>query len=137
MRCPQCQGENEADAKFCEECGNVLARVCASCGRELKPKAKFCPACGSHVDTTPPEPIAAPAPPAPTLAPIHAPDGERRQLTVLFCDLVGSTDIASRLDPEEFSEIAAQYQRTAAEAVIRFGGHVAKYLGDGLVVYFG
>jgi class 3 adenylate cyclase len=66
-----------------------------------------------------------------------ASDGERRHLTVLFCDLINSTEIASRLDPEEWREIAAGYQRTSAEAVMRFGGHVAKYLGDGLVVYFG
>jgi class 3 adenylate cyclase len=55
----------------------------------------------------------------------------------LFSDLVGSTEIAAHLDPEDWREIAAQYQRTAATAVTRFGGHVAKYLGDGLMVYFG
>jgi class 3 adenylate cyclase len=53
------------------------------------------------------------------------PDGERRQLTVRFCDLVGSTEIASQLDPEEWGDIAGRYQRTAAEAVTRFGAHVA------------
>ena len=58
-------------------------------------------------------------------------------MTVLFCDLVGSTEIAARLDPEDWHEIGAEYQRSAAEAATRFGGHVAKYLGDGLVVYFG
>src|SRR5262245_2708970 len=73
-----------------------------------------------------------------------SPDGERRHLTVLFSDLtvlfsdlVGSTEIAARLDAEDWREIAAQYQRIAAAAVTRFGGHVAKYLGDGLMVYFG
>ena len=64
-------------------------------------------------------------------------DGERRHLTVLFCDLVGSTEIAARLDPEEWRDIAAQYQRSAAEALTHLGGHVAEYVGDGLVVYFG
>ena len=64
-------------------------------------------------------------------------DGERRRVTVLFCDLVSSTEIAARLDPEEWHAIAAQYQRTAADAATGIGGHVAKYLGDGLVVYFG
>ncbi|MBV8135329.1 MAG: AAA family ATPase, partial [Deltaproteobacteria bacterium] len=58
-------------------------------------------------------------------------------LTVLFSDLVGSTEIAAHLDAEDWREIAAQYQRTAATAVTRYGGHVAKYLGDGLMVYFG
>ena len=61
----------------------------------------------------------------------------RRHLTVLFCDLVSSTEIAARLDPEDWRDIAGAYQRAAAEAVTRFGGHVAKYLGDGLVVFFG
>jgi TOMM system kinase/cyclase fusion protein len=62
---------------------------------------------------------------------------ERRQLTVLFCDLVGSTELSSRLDPEEFSEIVRAYQRIAEELVVRFGGRVGKCLGDGLLVYFG
>jgi class 3 adenylate cyclase len=55
----------------------------------------------------------------------------------LFCDLVGSTEIASRLDPEEWRETVAAYLRAAAEAITRFGGHVAKYLGDGVMAFFG
>jgi class 3 adenylate cyclase len=62
---------------------------------------------------------------------------ERRHLTVLFCDLVGSTEIAGQLDPEEWREMVANYHRAAAEAITRFGGHVAKYLGDGVMAYFG
>src|SRR5262249_4083500 len=64
-------------------------------------------------------------------------EGERRRLTVLFCDLVGSTELSARLDPEEFCEIVRAYQRSAEEVVVRFGGRVGKYLGDGLLVYFG
>jgi class 3 adenylate cyclase len=63
--------------------------------------------------------------------------GERRHLTVLFCDLVGSTEIAAQLDPEEWREVVAGYHRAAAEAITRYGGHVAKYLGDGVMAYFG
>jgi class 3 adenylate cyclase/tetratricopeptide (TPR) repeat protein len=63
--------------------------------------------------------------------------GERRHLTVLFCDLVGSTEIAARLDPEEWREIVADYHHAAAQAIERFGGHVAQYLGDGVMAYFG
>src|SRR5262249_38912043 len=63
--------------------------------------------------------------------------GERRHLTVMFCDLVGSTEIARRLDAEEWRDIVANYHRTVTEAVARFGGHVAKNLGDGALVYFG
>jgi class 3 adenylate cyclase/tetratricopeptide (TPR) repeat protein len=63
--------------------------------------------------------------------------GERRHLTVLFCDLVGSTAIAARLDPEEWRETLAGFHRTAAAAITRFDGHVAKNLGDGVMAYFG
>jgi class 3 adenylate cyclase/tetratricopeptide (TPR) repeat protein len=82
------------------------------------------------------------APPAPlaSLTPeplTGAPDAERRQLTVLFCDLVDSTRLASRLDPEDWREVVRQYQQTCGDVMTRFGGHVAQYLGDGLLVYFG
>ncbi len=63
--------------------------------------------------------------------------GERRHLTILFCDLVDSTGIAAQLDPEEWGEIVANYHCTAASEVERFGGHVAQYLGDGVMAYFG
>src|SRR5207245_4657095 len=66
-----------------------------------------------------------------------AAEGERRQLTVFFCDLVGSTELSARLDPEDFRDVVRAYQRSAEEVVGRFGGHVGKYLGDGLLVYFG
>src|SRR5262249_7190546 len=64
-------------------------------------------------------------------------EGQRRQLTVLFCDLVGSTELAAQMDPEDWRTVAAAYQHAAAGVVERFGGHVVKYLGDGLLVYFG
>jgi class 3 adenylate cyclase/tetratricopeptide (TPR) repeat protein len=64
-------------------------------------------------------------------------DAERRQLTVLFCDLVGSTALASRLDPEDMGQVIRAYQQCCAEVVERWGGHVAKYLGDGVLAYFG
>ncbi len=70
-------------------------------------------------------------------APINLTDGERRQLTVMFCDLVGSTALAERLDPEELRAIIRAYQGTAAQIIESFGGHIAQYLGDGLLVYFG
>jgi class 3 adenylate cyclase len=65
------------------------------------------------------------------------PDAERRQLTVMFCDLVGSTEISARLDPEDLREVIAAYHRAVAEIVIGFDGFVAKYMGDGVLVYFG
>lgn len=62
---------------------------------------------------------------------------ERRQLTVLFCDLVGSTALSTRLDPEELRDLVRAYQQTCAEVIQRHDGYIAQYLGDGLLVYFG
>ncbi len=79
----------------------------------------------------------------PAAADVSAPEpaagsaAERRQLTVMFCDLVGSTALSARLDPEELSEVIGAYHRSVAEAVRRFDGLVAKYMGDGVLVYFG
>jgi hypothetical protein len=64
-------------------------------------------------------------------------DAERRQLTVMFCDLVGSTALAAQLDPEELREVIGAYHRCVTEAVRRFDGFVAKYMGDGVLIYFG
>ena len=65
------------------------------------------------------------------------PDAERRQLTVMFCDLIGSTALASRLDPEDLREVIGAYHRCVAETIGRFDGFVAKYMGDGVLAYFG
>src|SRR5215472_9612714 len=73
----------------------------------------------------------------PTPSPVTGTSAERRQLTVLFCDLVGSTALASRLDPEDLREIIGGYHRCVADAVARFDGFVANYMGDGVLVYFG
>jgi class 3 adenylate cyclase len=77
---------------------------------------------------------AAAEPIAGTVWPVEA---ERRQLTVLFCDLVGSTRLATRLDPEDLGEVMRAYQAACAEVVCRFGGHLARFLGDGVLAYFG
>jgi class 3 adenylate cyclase len=63
--------------------------------------------------------------------------GERRQLTMFFCDLVGSTSLASQFDPEEWREIMSAYYDTCGKVIARFDGYIAQYLGDGLLVYFG
>jgi class 3 adenylate cyclase len=78
-------------------------------------------------------PALALAPPAPRAADT----AERRQVTVMFSDLVGSTALAARMDPEDLREIISAYHKCVAEAVGRFGGFVAQYLGDGVLVYFG
>jgi class 3 adenylate cyclase len=91
-------------------------------------------------DTAPhlPPSSRAPAASAATLTPASGPSqAERRQLTVMFCDLVGSTVLASRLDPEDLREVIGTYHRCVGDTVDRYDGFVAKYMGDGVLVYFG
>jgi class 3 adenylate cyclase len=73
----------------------------------------------------------------PTLVPAATAEAERRQLTMMFCDLVGSTPLSTRFDPEDLREIVGAYHRCVADTVGRFGGFVAKYMGDGVLIYFG
>jgi class 3 adenylate cyclase len=77
-----------------------------------------------------------PAPPPPVSADV-AEQAERRQLSVMFVDLVGSTALASGLDPEEMRELIRAYQQRVAREIARFDGHVAKFMGDGVLAYFG
>jgi class 3 adenylate cyclase len=73
----------------------------------------------------------------PTPTPAASSEAERRQLTVMFCDLVGSTPLSARYDPEDLREIVGAYHRCVADTVARFAGFVAKYMGDGVLIYFG
>src|SRR3984893_17397313 len=102
---------------------------CSKCGADNRETAKFCDSCGATLRQV--------ATATDSGLPATPTAGERRHLTVLFCDLVGSTAIAAQLDPEEWREIVAAYHRAAAQAIERFGGHVAQYLGDGVMAYFG
>jgi class 3 adenylate cyclase len=86
---------------------------------------------------TPVSPAAPSSQPAPPPAIPTPPEAERRQLTVLFCDLVDSTALSGQLDPEDLREVVLAYQDTCAKVIARFEGHIAQYLGDGLLVYFG
>src|SRR6266700_76196 len=73
----------------------------------------------------------------PRLTASPPPDAERRQLTVMFCDLVDSTKLSSQLDPEEYRDVVRAYQQVCTEVIQRYDGHIAQLLGDGLLVYFG
>ena len=77
------------------------------------------------------------AQPSPAADPYLHPSVERRQLTVLFCDLVGSTSLSSRLDPEELRDVIAAFYTCVADTVAHFGGHVSRYVGDGALIFFG
>lgn len=125
MSCPHCQIDSPEGATACVRCGRALPRPCPRCGFGNPPGFKFCGQCAAPLAVEAPPPSAPPA------------DGERRRVTVLFCDLVGAAQLSERLDPEEMHGLVRAYQAAAEVVIERHGGHVAQYLGDGLLVYFG
>jgi class 3 adenylate cyclase/predicted ATPase len=153
MKCPKCQFENPEDSMFCGACGSSLEIevICPNCGSKLPAGFKFCNKCGhnlSELPKAPPKDDSAPPGAMPTSATsdiqeaapaseTRAPEAQRRQLTVMFCDLVGSTELSAQLDPEDLREVVRSYQKTAADVIQNFDGYIAQYLGDGLLVYFG
>src|SRR5579863_2962152 len=137
--CPGCQAAIPAEARFCPQCGAPQALACPSCGHANATGSKFCAQCGTKFGAPAPPAAAAPKPPAPATAasPRAAAGAERRQLTVMFCDLVGSTALSTQLDPEDLRDVIAAYHKCTAEVMTRLGGYVAKYMGDGVLIYFG
>src|SRR5215470_6473882 len=135
--CAMCGSENPSGKKFCSECGAALGSRCPQCGADNSAGKKFCGDCGTALGAAGARGQTGGLSASPETSASTTPAGERRQLTVLFCDLVGSTPLSQQLDAEEWRDLIGQYQRAAAGAVARFGGHVAKNLGDGLLIYFG
>jgi class 3 adenylate cyclase/predicted ATPase len=130
--CPVCGAEVTTETgRFCTRCGVALEQRCPDCGRINPPHAAFCAHCGAGLtgadDPGPPprEPEAARS------------EGERRQLTVLFCDLVGSTALSALLDPEDLRAVIAAYQSCCARVIADYEGYLAKYMGDGVLAFFG
>jgi len=151
MQCSNCSHENPEGARFCEDCGQPLARACPNCGQPVSPNAKFCGNCGFHLAEAA-GPAATPAAvgrlaslqqAAPTalqqkiLSARAQIQGERKMVTVLFTDIVGSTALAESLDPEEWGEIVTGAHQCVSEAIYRYEGTIAQLLGDGVLAFFG
>lgn len=153
MQCPQCVTELIPGKRFCHTCGMRVSRGCRTCGAAVGEDFQFCADCG-----TPLSPGSAPTVAAPQAATTPAGDarlrhlpealagklrsavgggGERKRVTVLFCDLAGSTAIAESLDPEVFREVLDRYFALTIEEVSRFEGLVNQLAGDGLMALFG
>jgi class 3 adenylate cyclase/tetratricopeptide (TPR) repeat protein len=146
MKCARCQHENEAGAKFCEECAAPLAGGCAKCGRPLSPTAKFCPEC-AHPTSLSAAPQAQRFDSPESYTPKHlaekiltsktALEGERKLVTVLFADLKGSMELLADRDPEEARKLLDPVLEHMMEAVHRYEGTVNQVMGDGIMALFG
>ena len=151
MRCVACGVDLIAGKQFCHACGTRVGARCRGCGATVEPSFRFCPDCGLKLtpeddDSLPPpmvDPLArilarrgsGTAPQAvASLAPVA---GERKLVTVLFCDLVGSVGIAERLDPEEYHDLLEEYLDVVFPEIYRMEGVVNQLAGDGLMALFG
>src|SRR5262245_35457399 len=130
MKCLSCHQVNHAGAKFCTACGTLLPALCPACGVANPPAARFCGDCGGKL-TTPPSSAVQAHSPSRLQSNSTTVSAERRQLTMMFCDLVGSTGLSARLDPEDMRDLLAAYRKTVTNTVARFDGFIAQYLGDG------
>ncbi len=161
MHCQSCGVENPEGVKFCHECGSALRNRCPQCGNENPLSAKFCGECGAallgkskgkrrktknqdglgsnvqRLESKERSPASSSRTLDTRLRDSRPDAAERRQLTVMFCDLVGSTTLSEQLDPEEYREVVQAYHAMCAEVVTRYAGFTAQHLGDGLLVYFG
>jgi class 3 adenylate cyclase/tetratricopeptide (TPR) repeat protein len=149
MMCQQCQSENASAAIFCDHCGARLEVDCPKCGEPNRPGARFCRNCGQLINHTAAAATATvPGVPSPeTYVPKHLAEkilasresleGERKQVTVLFADIRGSTSLVEGLDPEEARKIIDPVLHVMMDAVHRYEGTVNQVLGDGIMALFG
>src|SRR6266540_6805607 len=115
MQCPQCQYENLPDSVFCPQCGAKLEKACPRCQAANLLTSNFCRKCGSSLGGQ--SLVSQTVDPRFQPPDSSSPEAERRQLTVMFCDLVGSTALSTQLDPEELREVVRAYQETCAGVI--------------------
>ena len=148
MQCPHCRHDNRDDARFCRECGGAFGNRCAVCGANLAAESRFCDNCGAPSAAATTGQVASPLLASPYF---HAPsalakriltseaalEGERKQVTVLFSDLKGSTEHIADRDPEDARRILDPVLERMMEAVDRYEGTVNQVMGDGIQGLFG
>ena len=146
MTCPACGHDNREAARFCDSCGRPLEARCPACGQSLRSGARFCDGCGTPLASSAAQPADAPRAPA-SYTPHHLAErilkegralrGERKEVTVLFVDVQGSTELAGALDPEEFHSVMDGAFQLMLDAVHRWEGTVNQFTGDGIMALFG
>ena len=128
VACPRC-GESALQGQYCDKCGTKIEKICRSCSATNRPDARFCANCGTAFEA------AADKKPAPA-----GPDtsgAQQKQVTILFADICGSTELISRMDPEDASYALGSVISVISKAVTRFDGAVIRRMGDGVMVLFG
>ena len=146
MECPSCRGENPDGARFCMSCGKSMYATCPECATELPAEARFCLNCGHQVGQQD-EADSARARleqyiPRELLTKLETartsgePQGERRVVTMLFCDVTGSTAAAERLDPEDWAQIMNGAFDHLIAPVYRYEGTLARLMGDAILAFF-
>ncbi|HVN52845.1 MAG TPA: adenylate/guanylate cyclase domain-containing protein [Anaerolineaceae bacterium] len=137
MICPNCSHINPNDARFCQNCGKPLERACPNCSTLNGLEARFCKNCGTalvgEVGRNESQKT------APSSRQVAGPTGirERRLVTILFTDVVGSTSLAEQMDPEEWAGIMDQAFKRMVAVIQRYEGKIARLMGDALLVFFG
>src|ERR1700722_389228 len=139
MKCSTCQSENAAETSFCTNCGSSLYRVCPQCKHRNIPTARYCVECGSGIvptsDIRQTDGIQPKRSEIPTFQ--TARDGERKFVTILFADIVDSTRLIEKMEPDEAAGQLFRVLNCMRDAVRRFDGTVNKMQGDGLMALFG
>jgi class 3 adenylate cyclase/tetratricopeptide (TPR) repeat protein len=142
MRCSRCSAENPAGMKFCGQCGSPLGVPCPSCGAGNPPEHRFCGQCGAPLNRPGLQEGVAPEPfiPRPAVRSARAGNalpGEMKQVTVLFCDIVGSTPLTERLGAEAMRDLVSSFLAASLAEVERYGGAAPQFTGDGFMALFG
>src|SRR3982074_1430065 len=148
MQCPRCRHDNRDDARFCRECGEAFGTRCSVCGTNLTAESRFCDNCGAPSAAVGTGQIVSPLFASPYFhAPSHlakrvltseaALEGERKQVTVLFSDMKGSTEHIADRDPEDARRLLDPVLERMMEAVDRYEGTVNQVMGDGIQALFG
>ncbi len=145
MNCPRCQTPNPSHARFCLNCGWALSQRCSNCDSDLLPGARFCMHCGHPVIVTTPiddnrfsrVTAAAPETLVQKVRATAGITGERRLVTILFVDVVGSTALSEQLNLETWTEIMNEVIDQLIPVIYRYEGTIARILGDSLLSFFG
>jgi len=147
MHCVKCDADNAPGARFCSMCAHPLPQLCLKCQQENPPEANFCSACATSLYGSDGTSDLERLDDLRELAPEGLREkirevakglpGQRKSVTILFTDIVGSTAIAEKLDPEEWKEVVQGAHLRVSDAVYRYEGTIAQLLGDGVLAFFG